>query len=160
MMNCRWTVSGLLVVSVLVVSVFLAADGHPESVRASVSKPRITAQPVEASMHEFMEYVFEPPYKRLRTAMASPPDNAGWKAIKSDALILAEAGNLLLLRHPEKDEASWREHSSAVRELGKTFYLAARKKDYVVAKTSYAVMLGKCNSCHDRFADGEHQLKP
>ena len=111
-------------------------------------------------MHEFMEYVFEPPYKRLRTAMASDPDNAGWKAIKSDSLILAEAGNLLLLRHPEDNEASWREHSVAVRDLGKEFYTAARKKDYAAAKKGYTVLLQKCNSCHDKFAGGEHQLKP
>lgn len=44
--------------------------------------------------------------------MASEPtNNAGWKTIKSDALILAEGGNLLLSRSPEdKDEAdAWGE---------------------------------------------------
>src|SRR5262245_18130875 len=62
------------------------------------------AKPVESDMHESMEYVFEPTYKRLKPAMASAPaDNKGWKAIKADSLILAESGNLLLIRQPDKD---------------------------------------------------------
>lgn len=116
---------------------------------------------VEPSMHEFMEYVFQPPYKRLRSAMASEPaDNAAWKGIKSDALILAEAGNLLLIRHPDENEGSWRSHSVSVRDLGGEFYQAARKKDYAAAKESWAAMLQKCNSCHKTFADGKYQLSP
>ena len=36
--------------------------------------------PVEKSMHEFMEYVFQPGYKRLKKNMASEPANkAAWK---------------------------------------------------------------------------------
>ena len=43
------------------------------------------AAPVEDSMHEFMEYVFQPTYPRLKhSMMAVPADNKGWKAIKSD----------------------------------------------------------------------------
>src|SRR5579862_5043618 len=60
--------------------------------------------PVDRSMHEFMEYYFQPTYLRLKPVMAAAPaDNAGWKAIKADSLLLAEGGNLLLLRTPLRD---------------------------------------------------------
>lgn len=135
--------------------------GEPRDARAAALQTEAAPEPVEPSMHEFMEYVFQPPYKRLRAVMATEPaDNAAWKAIKSDSLILAEAGNLLLIRHSEEDDASWRAHAVGVRELGGQFYQAARKKDYTSAKRTYAAMLHKCNSCHDAFADGKHQLSP
>ena len=159
-MSCAWKLTGLIVLGAVVLQIYAGTPTESSNAKADSSKQKISAQPVEPSMHEFMEYVFEPPYKRLRVAMTSAPDNAGWKAIKSDSLILAEAGNLLLPRHPEENEALWREHSVAVRDLGKHFYTAARKKDYDAAKKGYTVLLRKCNSCHDKFAGGEHQLKP
>jgi len=75
--------------------------------------------PVDASMHDFMEGVFQGPYRRLKTAIATEPkDNAGWKAIRSDVLILAEGGNLLLVRKPGKDAEKWTEYSIASRDAG------------------------------------------
>ena len=161
MKSRTWIVSAIA--AVLVVSLAFQSSSviDRNDARAESPEAKVTAKPVEPSMHEFMEYVFQPPYKRLRTAMTTEPaDNAAWKAIKSDSLILAEAGNLLLIRRPEKNEDSWREHSIMVRDLGGEFYQAARKKDYPAAKQSYTAMLQKCNSCHDAFAGGEHQLTP
>jgi hypothetical protein len=65
------------------------------------------AAPVEDDMHEFMEYVFEPTFKRLQQQMAvKEKDRAVWKQIKSDSLILAEGGNLTMMRGG-KDSADW-----------------------------------------------------
>ena len=142
-------------------AVNLLSENGSDARAESPSKTKITAQAVEDDMHEFMEYVFQPTYKRLKVAMASEPtDNGTWKAIKSDALILAESGNLLLIRKPHEHANVWTEHSVAVRQLGGNLYQAARKKDYKSARQNYRSMLMKCNSCHNKFADGKHQLKP
>lgn len=118
-------------------------------------------KPVESDMHEFMEYVYQPTYKRLKAAMASEPtQNSAWKEIKSTSLILAESGNLLLSRAPEKAADEWNEYSIATRDLGGDLYRAAKKKDYAAAMTSYKAMLQKCNACHTTYAHGEHQLSP
>ena len=50
--------------------------------------------------------------------------------------------------------------SSEVRAAGGQLYQAAKKKDLTAARTHYETMLKKCNACHQKFADGEHQLKP
>ena len=118
---------------------------------------------VEPDMHEFMEYVCEPPYKRLQTQIAAAPaatDRGAWKGIKSDALILAESGNLLLRRPPEKDAAAWIAHSKKVRDTGALLYAAAKKKDAVETRKRWEGLLENCNACHTQFADGEHMLKP
>lgn len=132
------------------------------TVRAADSEDRATQPaPVEDDMHEFMEYVFQPAYKRLKTAMASEPkDNQTWKTVKSDGLILAEGGNLLLIRTPEEDANAWNTYAADVRDLGGELYRSAKKKEYAAAHKHYTAMLEKCNSCHQKFADGEHQLKP
>lgn len=119
------------------------------------------AAPVESDMHEFMEYVYEPAYKRLKASMATAPENnQGWKAIKGDALTLAEAGNLLLIRQPKEDAADWAKHSQLTRESGAALYQAAKAKDYATARKQYETLLIRCNACHDQFAEGEHQLTP
>jgi hypothetical protein len=157
-----WTASAfaaLLTASLI----FQGSSSNEHLAQANAAQAKTAAKPVEPSMHEFMEYVFEEPYKRLKTNMAAEPANKGaWKGIKSDGLILAEAGNLLILRDSDAgdDAADWRRLSAAVRDAGGNFYQAARKRDYAAAKASYATLLQKCNACHDAFADGEHQLAP
>lgn len=118
-------------------------------------------QPVEDDMHEFMEYVFQPTYRRLKPNMSSLSDNSGaWPAIKSDALILAEGGNLLLIRGPQEDASAWRKHSVAVRDFGGKLYRAAKNKDAQAAQQNYVSMVENCNNCHRQFAGGEHILTP
>jgi len=117
--------------------------------------------PVEPSMHEFMEYVFEPPYKRLKAQLATEPaDRTAWKAIQSDSLILAEACNLLTGRPPEEDAAEWVALSKQVRESGGHLYAAAKKKDAAETRKQWTGMLENCNACHKQFAGGEHMLEP
>lgn len=118
-------------------------------------------KPIDVNMHDFMEGVFQAPYKRLKIAMAQEPkDNAAWKAIRSDALILAEGGNLLLSRQPEENKGDWIQHSELSRDAGGEFVAAAKKKDFAAAKVAYEKMLTHCNDCHKQFEEGKHILTP
>lgn len=77
------------------------------------------SQPVDDDMHHFMEYVFEPNYKRLKVLMAAKPkDKQTWKSIKGNSLTLAECTNLFLARAPDEDTDQWRQISMAVRTSG------------------------------------------
>ena len=116
---------------------------------------------VEDSMHEFMEYVFQPTYLRLKQSMATAPaDNKGWKAIKSDTLILAESCNLLYSRKPEEKAEDWVKHATASKDNGAKLYKAAKAKDFTAATDAYKAMLESCNACHRQFEDGKHILAP
>ncbi len=148
---------GLLVAAATSPGDSLAADNQD----ATADKKSDSVQPVEESMHEFMEYVFEPGYKRLKVELAKPEkDRAAWKAVKGDALTLAEAANLLLTRAPDDDADAWKKHSLAVRKTGGVLYQAAKKGDDAAASSAWREMLLNCNACHQQFAGGEHQLTP
>lgn len=147
----------LLVLGTLI----LAGVGRSSTVALAAQATPAGPKEVEPDMHEFMEYVFEPTYKRLKLSMAAAPaNNSAWKGIKGDALVLAESGNLLLHRQPKDNVSTWDELSVAVRDAGGALYQSAKKKDYTTARQHYEMMLKKCNACHDKFAGGEHQLAP
>ena len=137
------------------------SDGKDFSRAQADESPSADAlpQPVD-DMHHFMEYIFEPNYERLREQLAEEPaDKQSWKAIRGDALTLAECANLLLLRAP-KENADWQRLSAAVRAHGGELYQAARLGDYTASREAYTTMLTQCNACHTQFAGGEYQLEP
>jgi hypothetical protein len=142
----------------------LGGDGRsPRAAAQATREQRPKPEPVEPDMHEFMEYLFQPTYVRLKGAMEEEPeddDGATWGTVKSGALILAEGGNLIMLRGPEEERGAWDTHAAAVRSAGGQLYRAAKEKDFDAATAHYEVMLTACNACHDEFADGEHQLSP
>ncbi len=131
------------------------------AVRADEPSSPPTPVPVDESMHHFMEYFYEPAYKRLKTQVAEKPqERSGWNAIKGDALTLAEGANLLLLRAPEEGREAWGKLSVEVREAAGKVYQAARGQDYDQARQHYTAMISRCNACHKEFAKGKHQLTP
>ncbi|HIE99105.1 MAG: hypothetical protein ABGZ23_08325 [Fuerstiella sp.] len=160
-------VSVLVLSSLLALTVWTTGDlsGSPAGYVVAGTPTTTNAaegpEVVEDSMHEFMEYVFQPTYRRLKVTMAAEPvDNSGWKALKSDSLILAESCNLLFARLPEKNADDWARHATASRSEGSALYQAARGKDFVKATSAYKRMLNNCNACHRQFENGKHILVP
>ncbi len=149
--------SAALLVTLLAGSWIMA----PQLVRADDSAAGTKLVPVETNMHEFMEYVFQPTYRRLKPAMdSSHAAEPAWKTIKSDSLILAETSNLLLLHTPPKDPGKWNETSVAVRDAASQLYKFARQRDFAASRKTYEQMLTSCNACHKQFAGGKHMLSP
>jgi hypothetical protein len=143
-------------------AIYLGTADRSTATAGDKQEPKLPPPlPVEKNMHEFMEYLMEPSYLRLKDAMAVK-EKKNWKAIKGDSLVLAESANLLLERIPDtaKDKKAWTNFAFAVREAGSQLYQAAKKKDDAVATSAYKTMLTKCNACHKQFAEGKHQLVP
>ena len=158
----RSIVFSAIVLAAIFFSLLSTKSPQKQSVSNSLAQSESgSIKPIDVNMHDFMEGVFQAPYKRLKLAIAqAPADNAAWKALRSDALILAEGGNLLLGRLPEKDAADWIKHSELSRDVGGELVAAAKKKDYAAARAAYEKMLVHCNDCHKQFEQGKHILAP
>lgn len=109
-------------------------------------------KPVD-NMHHFMEYIYEPVFNNLKTSVAKEPaDKAGWTAIKSGALILAETSILLAKRTPPENKSStWKESSELVYQGGSSLYQAARKKDFGGVQKHFGEMINGCKKCHEQY---------
>jgi hypothetical protein len=148
----------LFLTSSFALSMFNAAAATNGAETAAVADE---IEPVEDSMHEFMEYVFQPAYLRLKENLREEPrNNREWKPLKSDALILAESCNLLFGRKPEQDAADWVRHAVAARNDGAAVYKAAGERDFGATVAAFKTMLNSCNACHRQFEDGKHILQP
>ena len=146
------------ILSICIASLFttqhLAATNSANGKEASITKP-------DVNMHDYMEGMFQATYRRLKPLMAEEPkDNTGWKAIRSESLILSEGCNLLQLHTPKDKSDGWIELSQVCRDEAIKIFAAAKKKDFATSKASYESMLTHCNKCHQDFANGKHQLTP
>jgi len=135
-------------------------SGSAELAAQQTSSPGMQQVPVEEDMHEFMEYINQPSYKRLKREMAKSDDELKWGAIKAEALTLAEVGNLLMIRKPDEDAGDWARHAVTVRENGRKLYVSAKAKQVDGVRASYREMIKNCNQCHEQFAHGEYILSP
>lgn len=158
--------AAVLVLFFLVGSVFSSfALQEPEDSRSEKSRQASNQQTSELpapvdDMHHFMEYISQPAYEQLKTALAQEPaDRQAWSPIKSGAMILAESSILVTMRAPEENAEIWREISKQVHRHGADLYQAARRRKFDEAKNHYSKMIDNCNRCHSKFADGEHQLE-
>lgn len=87
-----------------------------------------------------------------RSLGRAPLDIEGWAVARGQALLIAEAGNLLLLRPPRSGGLdTWFERSVAQRTAGQRLARAASARDYQAAKLGLVELTAACNRCHQTF---------
>ena len=82
-----------------------------------------------------------------------PADADAWKFARGQALLVAETGNLLLMRPPRSADGqdAWRIHAADLRETATTLAQATATKDYAKARAGLANVANVCNRCHQAF---------
>ena len=88
----------------------------------------------------------------------APKSDADWIAVQTSAAVLAEAGNLLLLRgrlkengQPVPQTADWRRHVQALVEAAKGAHKAALAKDPEAVFVACEPLYQACFSCHQAY---------
>lgn len=113
--------------------------------------PRLDAV---ADTRLLMEGIADPNIRGLGKHLAEKPKEAeAWGFIRGQSLLIAEMGNLLMLRPPRSadSEDSWMTHSTELREAGSALARAAAAKDYAKSRTGLANLANACNRCHQTF---------
>jgi cytochrome c556 len=116
-------------------------------------RPDPKPEPV-AETRLLMQGLNESNFKALdRFLRGKPPAEAEpWLFARGQALLIAETGNLLLLRPPQKGgQEVWKEASVELRERAALLarQIAARDRDK--ARAALADLSATCNRCHQTF---------
>lgn len=101
-----------------------------------------------------MEGLADPNTKALGKLLAAKPKDAeAWAFARGQSLLLAELGNLLMMRPPKTKEGQepWLAHAAELREGAASLARAAAAKDYLQARTALANVANACNRCHQSF---------
>ncbi|MCS6852164.1 MAG: hypothetical protein NZ700_13460 [Gemmataceae bacterium] len=81
-----------------------------------------------------------------------PADPEAWVFIRGQALLIAETGNLLMLRPPRNQgQAVWMERSAELRSVATRLAREAANQDYVRSRAILLELAQSCNRCHQTF---------
>ena len=80
-----------------------------------------------------------------------PADVEAWTFARGQALLIAETGNLLMLRPPRRGQEAWMGQAAELREAAAALARAAAKRDYDRSRNAFRDLAGTCNRCHQSF---------
>ncbi len=151
----------LLLAALFALGSLWVAVGHSQPLRPKAA-PRL--EPV-ADTKLLMEGLASPNARALGKLLATRPKEAkAWTFARGQALLLAETGNLLLMRPPKVPGTQdvWTASAAELRTSATSVARAAAAKDYLQTRVSLAAVANACNRCHrasrvkvrvDPFAD-------
>jgi cytochrome c553 len=94
----------------------------------------------------------------FRASGDTPTNEKGWVDARSQALVLAEAGNLLMLGSRARDSMGWLRMSRALVDAAATAAGAAEKKDADALAGAGDIITAACEACHRPYRDGGRQM--
>ena len=136
------------VVAIVLITVPLAAQRTPATGVRAV-----------ASVKQLHEVMISPASDAVFDASANPPrSDKGWTAARNQALLLAEAGNLLMVGNRVRDNDNWMKMSRALVDGAALAATAAEKKDGKALETATDSITVACEACHRPYRDQGRQM--
>ena len=131
-----------------------ALIGPPAQSQQAKAKVAPKLEPV-AETKLLMEGLADPNLKGVEKLLKDrPKDAAAWTYARGQALILAETGNLLLIRPPKNQggaEETWMTGATELRTAAAKLARAAADQDFVASRAALAGVANACNHCHKNF---------
>jgi hypothetical protein len=115
------------------------------------------AQPKPVAVAEtklLMEAIAGSNYKGLERLLGKKPDdNEAWVFARGQSLLLAETGNLLLMRPPSSTAGreAWNKYSIELREAGTKLARTTSSQDFNASRAGLINLANTCNRCHQSF---------
>jgi hypothetical protein len=81
-----------------------------------------------------------------------PADKQAWTFARGQALLIAETGNLLMIRPPHnKGEKLWLDRADKLRSAASRLARTLAKRDFTASRKGLADVAARCNACHQTF---------
>lgn len=124
---------------------------------AALAQAPTTFQPV-GNMSQLMIDLIYPSSDALFYVDRDPPKNQHeWDALRAQALLLAESGNLLMMPGRARDQENWIKYSKIMIDIGKTAFKAAQAKDLDGIRALNDPLNDVCVNCHLQYRPGYHK---
>ena len=81
----------------------------------------------------------------------APKDDKEWAAMQANALMMAEAGNLLMMGSRAKDQDNWFKDAKLLVEVGAAAFKAAQAKDADALDALSEQLNTACVTCHQDY---------
>lgn len=81
----------------------------------------------------------------------APADDAGWEKVAANALMIAEAGNLMIMGPRRVDDGEWATYSQAMIDSGKAAAQAAANKNLDQVSEAGNSLYEACDGCHQKY---------
>jgi hypothetical protein len=145
-----WRGLSLLLAGLVLAAPLLAQNAPRPAAPAKQGGLRLEAV---AETRLIMEGLTNANYRGLdRLLKQRPADVETWVFARGQALLIAESGNLLLLRPPRNQgEKVWMQLSADLRDDAATLARALAARDYTRTVTSFHTLTASCNRCHQTF---------
>jgi hypothetical protein len=86
----------------------------------------------------------------------APRDDKEWAAVQRNAILLAESGNLLMMRGRARDQGEWIKDARLLVDVGAAAYKAARAKDATALLALDEPLNASCVTCHKQYRPNVH----
>jgi hypothetical protein len=85
---------------------------------------------------------------------AKPQNDHDWGILRTNALNLAESGNLLMMPGRARDQNDWIKDAKMLVDVGQAAYKAAQKKDLQAVVDLNEQLYVSCTKCHSQYRPG------
>lgn len=127
------------------------AHSQPVAIRPKAATPKL--EPV-AETKLLMAGIAEPNLRGLGKILREKPKEAeAWGFARGQALLIAEMGNLLMMRPPrtQTGQDAWMAQAGELRDNGSYLARMIAAKDYTKSRAALAGLANVCNHCHQAF---------
>lgn len=116
-------------------------------------------QPV-GSMSQLMIDIVYPTSDAIFYVNRDPPKTeVQWGALQTQALMLAESGNLLMMPNRVRDQGDWIKDSKMLVDVGKAAFQAALAKDLSGILALNDQLNTACVTCHQQYRPNYHKKR-
>ncbi len=143
-MSHNWRMTLLVVLGVGMALPAGADDRKP------AAAPRLVSV---AETKLIMEGMTLPNYRGLEMQLQKKPADAeGWTFVRGQSLLVAESGNLLMLRPPKNQgQDTWMRLAADLRDRATDVARQAANRNYEKTVSGVADLTAACNRCHQTF---------
>jgi len=114
-------------------------------------------QPV-ATISQIMSAITLPYSDALVYIQRNPPKNdRDWETLEMQALMLAESGNLLMIKDRAKNQEQWMKDARALVDAGMAAAKATRTKDMQAVMALNEQIVNSCVACHTKYPSGRNE---